>query len=78
MEDSRYQGLEKRSVYVRSWVQSKASVAEAKRVKGTIRKNEGERTKPCPILKVIVENFVFIPVTRSLKGLRGGSDGDRQ
>lgn len=72
MEDRRYQGLEKRNVYVRSWVQSKANVAGAKRVKGTIRKNQGERTRPCWILKVMLENFVLLPLTRSLNGLKVG------
>lgn len=79
MEDSRYQGLENRKVYVRSQVQSQASVAGAKIVKGTVGKNEGGRSRLCWILKVMLEDFVFIPVTRSTKGLKGGRDGcDRQ
>lgn len=36
MEDSRYQGLENRSVCVRSQVLSKTSVAGVKRVKRTV------------------------------------------
>lgn len=79
MEDSRYRGLENRNVYVRSQVQSQASVAGAKTVKGTIGKNEGGRGRLCWILKVMLEDFVFIPVTRSTKCLKGGRDGrDRQ
>lgn len=65
MEDSRYQDLEKRNVSVRLWVQSKASVAGTKRIKGAIRKNEAERTRHCWILQVTLESFVFIPATRS-------------
>lgn len=78
MEDSRYQGLENKNVYVRSQVQSKASVAGTKTVKGPIGKNEGGRSKLSWILKVMLEDFVFIPITRRLKGLKGGRDGDRQ
>lgn len=72
MEDRRYQGLEKRNVYVRSWVQSKANVTGAKQVKGTIRKNQRERTRPSWILKVMLENFVLLPLTRSLNSLKVG------
>lgn len=40
IEDSSYHGLEDRNVYVRLQVQSKASVATANQVEGTLRPNE--------------------------------------
>lgn len=69
--------MENRNVYVRSQVQSKASVARGKTV-GTIGKNKGRGSRLCWVLKVTLEDFVFIPVTRSLKGLKQGRDGCRQ
>lgn len=47
-------------------------------MKGPIGKNEGGRSKLSWILKVMLEVFVFIPITRRLKGLKGGRNGDRQ
>ena len=44
IEDSSYQGLEDRSVYVRPQVQSEASVAAANQVEGTLRPEERRKS----------------------------------
>lgn len=51
LDDSRFQGLENRHVYVRSHIQNRASVAGTKRVKGTLGKMRAGGGKPCCTLK---------------------------
>lgn len=60
LDDSRFQGLENRHVYVRSHIQSRAGVAGTKRVKGPLGKMREGGAKPCCTLKGHhVRGFLF-------------------